>query len=206
MFKTTLILACYMLLGARDIPTGPPMIMDMTRFPPSFEDNAFAYGFALFSLTVIASTSAALLLQFMFDRRAKIALALELGSGAYVGSCAPGSVCGLYRFQIGTLMWTMLLGTLPDVLVLLAWGEASDQLMWLLFQVDRIGDGMAGIPFTLFALSYLLSGKVIEHKLSLETDDVPLRPRWVQIKEKARIVVLALVIALGVTAYKAGFA
>lgn len=202
--RIVLILLCFLLLGARSLPGLDLSFASGARFPPSFEDNAFAYGFALFSLTVISATSAALLLQFLFDRRAKTRLSLELGETAYLGSCAPGSACGLYRFQISTLMWTMLLGALPDVLVLLAWGEASDPLMWLLFQTDRVGDGLAGIPFTMFALSYLLSGKVIEHRLSLDVEDVPLHPRWVQLKEKVRIVVLALVIALGVTAYKAG--
>lgn len=203
------LLACFFLLGARGAEARVDSIsFDVTRFPPTFDENAFAYGFALFSLTTIAALATALLMQFVFERRVKRIILAEAGTDdmIYEDDCGPGTACALYRFQIGSLLWMALLGCLPDVLVLLAWGEASDETMWLLFQFDRICDGLCGIPFGAFALSYLISGSIVQHRLALDTGDVPLRPRWVQIKEKVKIVALALVIAIGVTSYKAGLA
>ena len=207
--RVALLLTCFLLFGARSVDgvaRQPGAALPITRFPPSFEDSAFAYGFALFGLTLIASVSAAILFNFMFDKRIRHDAVNEFGDTAFAVDCPSGSPCQLYRFQLGALLWTMLLGTLPDILLLLAWGEAPLSVMWTLYQLDRVGDGLASIPFGMFALSYLLSGNVIEHKLALDGGVVPLRPRWVQVKEKGKIVIWASVIALGVTAYKAGLA
>jgi hypothetical protein len=99
-----------------------------------------------------------------------------------------------------------LLGTLPDVLVLLAWGEASDTTMWTFFQLDRIGDGMAGLPFIAFALTHAIAKERIEHRLTINAEGVPFTLSWFKAKEKVKIVGWSLVIACGVTLYKAGIA
>ncbi len=198
-------LSLFLLLGAKNNIT--PRTVDMTtRFPPTFEDNALAYGFALFSLTVISAVSLAFLSAAMFEGRLRKQLISQLNNPVKQALFNPRSTLSLYRFQITCLLWMALIGTLPDVLVLLFWGEASSPVMWFLFQFDRVCDGFAGIPFAMFALSYVLSGGAIKHRLALDAVDVPLQPRWVQVKDEVRIVAIALGMALGVTLYKAGVA
>jgi hypothetical protein len=196
-------IAMFVLLGGRSAPAadGSSLPLIETRFPPTFEDNAWAYGFALFSLTVIAATSAAILSNYWFEFRRDRAVRLSRMCSVKPDVTHPLTV---YRFQIGCLLTMALIGTLPDVLVLLAWGEASDTTMWALFQIDRIGDGMCVLPFGLFMASYLLNREALDRTLTLDAGYVPIRPRWVQLKDKVGIVVWALVIALGATLFKAG--
>ena len=199
-------LVMLLLLGAKSAEDVQRAVDMTTRFPPTFEDNALAYAFALFSLTVISAMSTAFLSGFLFEKRLKRQLAEKLDNLVLQAAFSARSSLSIYRFQISCLLWMALIGTLPDVLVLLCWGEASNATMWFLFQFDRVMDGFAGIPFALFALSYVLSGGAIKHRLAFDAEDVPLQPRWVQIKDEVKIVGLALIIALGVTLYKAGVA
>lgn len=166
----------------------------------------WTYGLALFSLTIISAISLAVLSGYLFEYH----ISKEAKQRLYnpVDQAAPHiySSFTLYRFQIGCLLLMALLGTLPDVLVLLAWGEASNDTMWVFFQLDRIGDGLAGMPFIAFALTHAIAKERIAHRLSLDAERVPLSISWLKAKEKVKIVGWSLVIACGVTLYKAGIA
>ena len=114
-------------------------------FPPSFEGNPFSYAFALFSLTLICALAIAMLLQFLFEARARKA-AQKIASNRICERVPFASPLSIHRWIMTGFLVTILLGGLPDVLVLFMWGEASDETMERLFLIDRICDGLTVAP------------------------------------------------------------
>lgn len=172
-------------------------------FPPSFEGSPFSYGFALFSLTLVCSLSFAMLLQFVFEWHAR----REVQKIAANRVCLPlpfASPLSIHRMIISGFLLTVLLGALPDVLVLLAWGEARAETMEWLFFMDRIGDGLTVAPFTGAAVLSAWGLQVLPQQLVRETRVQLQRPRWETVKSPAKIAAMVLVIATGVTLAKAG--
>jgi hypothetical protein len=175
----------------------------LSNFPPSFEGNPWSYGFALFSLTLICSLAFAMLLQFVFDWRVRRAVQKIAANRV----CEPSGFATplmVHRLIITGFLLTILLGALPDVLVLFAWGEARDETMERLFFIDRLGDGMTVFPFTLAAMMSAWGLQVLPQQLVAETRVLMQRPTWQTVKDKVKIAVVVLVIAIGVTIAKAG--
>lgn len=172
-------------------------------FPPSFEGEPLSYGFALFSLTLICALSLAMLMQFVFEAKAR----REAQKIAANRICEPvpfASPLAIHRWIISGFLVTILLGALPDVLVLFAWGEARDSTMEWLFFVDRICDGLTIFPFTTAAVLSAWGLQVLPQQLVRETRVLLQRPRWETVKAQVKIAATVLVIAIGVTLAKAG--
>lgn len=172
-------------------------------YPPSFDGNPWSYGFALFSLTLISALSLAHLLTMLHDAH-RVRLARRLFSGALAGeTIGLFTLLGSYRTILAGLFLTIVLGALPDVLLLLAWGEASDPVIDRLFLLDRVCDGATLVPF-LFAVT--MKAWVIQalpQRLA-EVSRTPLQPlRPFMIARYLKILALVLVISLGVTIGKA---
>lgn len=180
------------------------MAVDLhTRFPPSFGDNPWAYGFALFGLTIISAMSLAILAGILLEARHNRQIDAAVGNVA-VKSLSPAiTTLTLYRVKLACLLSTIAIGASPDVLVMLAWGEASDRMMAALFTLDRLGDGLALLPFVAFVMTVALSGGSVAHRLALDPYQVDLTPRWSRIRQKLQIALCAFLIAIGVTLYKA---
>lgn len=172
-------------------------------FPPSFEGSPYSYGFALFSLTLICALSMAMLMQFVFDWHRK----KEFQSIArnLISRPVPfASPLSIHRWIITGFLVTILLGALPDVLVLFMWGEAEDETMERLFILDRICDGLTVAPFTLAAVLSAWGLQVLPQQLVRETRVLLQRPRWETVKAQVKIASTVLVLAIGVTLAKAG--
>lgn len=172
-------------------------------FPPSFEGNPWSYGIALFGLTLISALSLAHLLTMLHDaHRIRLARTLYYGfrSGERVGLF---TLLGSYRAIMAGLFATIVLGALPDVLLLLAWGEASDPTIERLFLVDRACDGAAMVPFVLAVTMKAWVVQALPQRLA-EVTRTPLQPlRSFMIARYLKILGLVLVISLGVTIGKA---
>src|SRR3546814_1240428 len=48
---------------------------------------------------------------------------------------------------VASLMMAIVLGAAPDVILLLLFGEANDRTMTTVMTLDRICDGLMGVPF-----------------------------------------------------------
>lgn len=174
----------------------------LSPYPPSFDGNPWSYGFALFSLTLICALATALLLQFVFEARARRAgwkISAVKGQGPHPFA-TPLTV---HRLIITGFLLTILCGALPDVIVLFAWGEATNPTMDTLFLIDRIGDGMTFAPFS-FACALSAWGlQVLPQQLITSTSVQLRRPTWQTLKGQAKIIGMVLVVAAGVTFAKA---
>lgn len=177
------------------------------RFPPVFEDSPIAYAFALFSLSLISALSLAMLVSFVLEHRRARDIEALVDNRAYRSPSRPGlSLLQLHRLIVSGFLLTILFGALPDVIVLLAWGEASDATMMTLFQLDRFFDGMTVFPLAVSFGLQSVAAQAVEHRLFIEPAPVRLTMRWSALKEKVKIGGLVLCIAVGVTLYKAGWA
>lgn len=175
----------------------------LSRYPPSFEGNPWSYGFALFSLTLISALSIAMLMHMVFETRAKHAAYQMLGQ--VPPPPEPwASPLTIHRVIVTCFLLTILCGAFPDVIILLAWGEAADTTMDALFFADRIGDGLTGLPMVAAALLTAWGSQVVPQQLIRNTP-IPVRaPTWRTFKDQAKIAGMVLFIAFGVTVAKAG--
>ena len=110
----------------------------------------------------------------------------------------------VHRLIITGFLVTILLGALPDVLVLYSWGEASRETMERLFMIDRIGDGLTVAPFVTAVVLSAWGLQVLPQQLVRETRVLLQRPRWETVKGPAKIAAMVLIISIGVTVAKAG--
>jgi hypothetical protein len=173
-----------------------------STYPPSFAGNPWSYGFALFSLTLICAFAIAMLLHFVFEARAKRAVLKFFGQ--HPQPPLPwASPLTIHRTIVMCFLATILLGAFPDVLVLFAWGEASNRTMDVLFLLDRIGDGSTFVPFTAAVALSAWGAQVVPQQLIRDTPVVVSAFKWRTVKDQAKVVVMVLIIAVGVTIAKA---
>lgn len=171
-------------------------------YPPSFDGNPWSYGFALFSLTLMCALSLAILMRFLFETRANAA-AWRMSAVPTPRPVPWSNPLTVYRCIMACLLATILLGATPDVMVLFAWGEASNQTMDTLFLIDRIGDGLTIIPFFAAAVLSEWGHQVVPQQLLRDTKVLIQRPKWRTVKNELKIAGMTLVIAIGVTVAKA---
>lgn len=173
-----------------------------SAYPPNFDGNPVSYGFALFSLTLICAFSVAMLLQYMFEVRARRAAYRAFGQRPQPPLLWANPLT-IHRCIVICFLSTILLGAFPDVLVLFAWGEASTRTMDFLFLLDRIGDGLTFVPFT-GAVAFSAWGRqVVPQQLIRDTHVAVRAPSWRTVKDQAKIVAMVSIIAIGVTIAKA---
>lgn len=174
-----------------------------SRFPPSFGDSPWAYGFALFGLSIISAMSLAILTGVLIEARRNRQISANIDNQVLPATSPKWTALSLYRVKLACLLLTITIGATPDVLVLLAWGEASESTMTVLFTLDRFGDGFALAPFIAFVATVALSGGAVSHRLALDPYAIDLTPRWSRMRQKLQIALCASLIAIGVTFYKA---
>ncbi|KTF70687.1 hypothetical protein ACNFJ7_02270 [Sphingomonas sp. HT-1] len=177
--------------------------MTPSRFPPSFNDNPLSYGFALFSLALITSIALAYVIAVLLERTREREINAAIRNPALPPPEHGITLLSLHRMIYCGLLSTIILGAGPDVLLLLAWGEASDNAMWWIFQLDRVCDAATIGPFLMSMFLAIRAEKSIEHRLGLDPAVIPVRPTWGMVRDKLKITGAVLCIAVGVTLYKA---
>lgn len=175
-----------------------------SRFPPSFDGNPWSYGFALFGLTLISALCVAQLMLFWFESRAREAAAASPAVHTFPPvAAATWTPLSIHRWIMTGVLTTILFGALPDVLILFFWGEASVTTMDNLFLADRLLDGLTIFPFLTASLLSAWASQVIPQQLFGAATIALQRPRWWMIRERLKVVLFVLAIAVGVTIGKA---
>jgi hypothetical protein len=186
-------------------------VQPLSRFPPSFDDSPLSYAVALFSLTLVSSISLSVISTYLLEarrtRQIDAAIGNLLGPDPWrpfnlwrLGRVTPVTI---HRLVVSLLLATILCGFLPDVIVLLAWGEASAATMDRLFTFDRICDGATILPFGGAVIVLWRAAQVVDHRLTMAEIRLSLLPHWSTVRDKVKLVAVVAVIALGVTLYKA---
>lgn len=174
-----------------------------SAYPPSFDGNPWSYGFALFSLTLICAFAIAMLMHFVFETRARRAAYKAFGQIEPQYRVPWASPLTIHRMIVTGFLLTVLVGAFPDVLLLFAWGEASNRTMDTLFLIDRIGDGLTFAPFTAAVALSAWGSQVVPQQLIRDTPATVRKPTWRTVKDQAKITAMVLIIAIGVTIAKA---
>jgi hypothetical protein len=173
-------------------------------FPPSFDGNPWTYGFALFSLTLVSALSLTQLLAFWSERRRLWTIYRLIRSEVPPAPPVPPlSVLGAHQRIIASLLLMAFLGTTPDVFILMTWGEAGAPTLEILYLLDRVCDGLVMFPFLNAMFLMLRTRQALQQQLA-KAVDIPLGPfRWVHLRQNAKVFVIVLLIAIGVTIGKA---
>lgn len=174
-------------------------------FPPSFDGNPWTYGFALFSLTLVSALSLGQLLAYAFEaRRAReVSRLLHNAAPRPMPVPVPISTLAAHRLIVSSFLLMAFFGAAPDVLILLAWGEAGNATLEALYLVDRLGDGFVMFPFLSALWMLARTSQALPQQLA-KAVEIPLGPfRWQMLRENLRVVGLVLFIAAGVTLGKA---
>lgn len=174
----------------------------ISRFPPAFDGNPWTYGGALFSLTLVSAISMAILVGYALEARTKRDIAAALGNVVELPAFPPTSPISVHRLIVSGFLLAIVLEALPDVLVLLAWGEASAGTMEILFMLDRICDALMVIPYLCSAFLAASASQAVDHKLALDSIPMRLRPSWALMRERVKMAAIVLFIATGVTLAK----
>lgn len=174
-----------------------------TDFPPSFEGNPWAYGFALFGTVLISAMCLMFLLAYVFEGRRHRAVLRMVGSLVPPKKQSWFSALTVYQGILVNLMFAIFLRGSSDALVLLAWGEVSQGTMQVIFIVNYLANGVAVIPFIFALLLWSWASQTIPQRLAEEAL-VPMPPiTWQVMKDKVKITGLVFLLALGVTIGKA---
>lgn len=173
-------------------------------FPPSFDGNPWAYGFGLFGDVVAAALSLTLLLAYVFEARRHQRINVLVDNYATNAPLGMWTPLFLYRATIISLLTFVVMRALPDALWMLAWGEVPESTIRVLLAVDLVSDGAAIFPLFFSVLCWCWGRQVISQMLVVEVRaGVTGGPPWPTIWKNARIVLVVLVIAIGVTIGKA---
>jgi hypothetical protein len=177
----------------------------LTPFPPSFDGNAWAYHFALFSLLLVSALSAARLAALWFDR-AKLAEMQPLLPGLVLETRPRPRwpLVRVYRWILGAMYLTVLLGAGPDVAVMLCWGEVTPATMATLTVMDRLFDGLTLAPFLVATVLDAATMQTLPQRLTIECAAQVKSPPWERLRQPLMIVLFVAIISAGVTFGKAG--
>lgn len=178
-------------------------MMVASVYPPSFDDNPLSYGFALFSLTLVSSISLAQLMAYWLEGR-RISQISRRWPTFSMPHERQWTLLSVHRSILAGLHMTILFGALPDVLVMLAWGEASTETMNRLAMIDRVFDAATLWPYLASTALSAWVAQSLPQRLVIDSPVQLAVPQWWMVKDKLRIVVLVLTIAAGVTLGKAG--
>lgn len=184
-----------------------------SRFPPSFDDNPFTYAFALASMSAIAFVSIGLLLSWWFEARDHRTirrmhfndLTFPQGPGFWerLFTRRPMTLFHYHRVIMGSFLVSFILGTMPDAIVMILWGEAHDATMAIAFDADRICDGLAMIPFMFAVVVGWRCSDSLVHALASPGEYEPPAISWRLVRERGRAVLFILLMSIGVVFYKA---
>lgn len=169
-----------------------PLIAISNRaiFPPAFDNNPFSYGFALFSLTIMAALS--------LTHLVRVVRAIDPKRDGWLMPITVGRLINICFFTAFVMV------TFPDIVTLILWNEVSAKVMENIWATDRFFDGLTLIPFlvgtTLMLKSHnALVWQMLKTPQPITSSDVgynldPLWRQWVMI---ALIALISAGIALG---------
>lgn len=97
------------------------------------------------------------------------------------------------------LLFAVLLAIVPDVLVLVSWGELMAPPYALLSKWDRAFDGISALFFIAYIIRRLRARPTLLFMLQMQRDiPVALEPTWEQLRPKLLVILAVVVISFGV--------
>lgn len=174
-------------------------------FPPSFEGNPYSYALGLFGDVVAAALALALLAAIVLEPRRNKEIAKRLRSPVMLPVLAPRwSPLFLYRGFVIQMLVFVIMRSLPDALWMILWGEVREATIRVLLKIDLWCDGLALVPLGGAIIFWAWGRQVIPQRLTAELSARVLgRPSWGLVWQNARIAVVVLMIAAGVSFGKA---
>ena len=172
----------------------------VSRFPPSFDGNPWSYGFALFGLTLVSAMALTILIGLLLEPRLRREIDARLDN--QIPRPVPRdwlAPLSLYRMILVGFLLTIVMGAAPNVLLLLAWGEASAATIDVLFLIDRLCDGGLAVPFLGTCFLILWAGQAVEHRLALPAVSIRSSPPWKLVRQRLKLAPVVLLLAIGVT-------
>jgi hypothetical protein len=172
-------------------------------FPPSFEGDPVAFLFGLFGDVVASGMALAMLCGMVFETRRGKQVSNLVGNRLSPPPMPKWSLLYIHRtFVIGVLLF-ILMRTLPDAAWMLLWGEVSESTIRMLLRADLLLDGLALFPFFMALICWAWTRQTIPQRLYTEVDIQMPRLRFQVVAQNAKILIIVLIIAIGVTVGKA---
>jgi hypothetical protein len=156
----------------------------VTTIPPAFDHNPYSYGFALFGMVVLASLSTAAVVKNSRD--------MDPHRDGYT------SPITLSRVRLIFYCLTVDFLVVPDIAILLCWGEVTDHAMENLWALDRALDGASVLPFLVATVITIRGGQRINTALISAPYQADIWPTWGQVKDQVVILMVTALIAAGV--------
>lgn len=175
-----------------------------SKFPPAFQGDIWTYGMALASMSALSFVSFAILVGYVLEARINEKIGKQICNWLKAPEKKQRTLGFYDRLVTSGFLVTILLGTFPDVLVMVTWREVSSETMLDLYHWDRVCDSLVIIPYLFSVFLGLGIRQAKRHKLNYRADYKP-HPNiihWSDALEKAKIIVLALVLAAGIAFYK----
>lgn len=162
--------------------------------PPTFSGNRAAYGWALFSMVTMT----------MLSIRKMIGIAVEFRTTPW--RAVPD--IAHYRVAVFAFCAMVVFGVLPDVIILMLWGEAEASTLHTWGTLDRVGDGMAGVGY-LIAITMIVRAEQFQRMPTpglfenhATSSFFEISSRGERMREHIRMVAIVAVIALGLALLK----
>jgi len=172
--------------------------------PVSLDTAPLVYMMSLTLLMIMASLALGQLIHFWFESR--IPNELRKREGTYVFSSEPQAFWTArrsIRTMLSLYMLAFFLGSIGDIISMLALGEVSTDTQENLFVLDRILDTLAGMTMISGSLMWAYCWTPVIQRLS--TGNIPLgKPTTAKVLEKLKVIGLCTSIAALVTIGKVG--
>lgn len=179
------------------------MAAPIPPFPPSFDGNPWTYGGALFGLTLCCAFCIAKLMHMIFESRSRRHAETLIYAVPPTRPLPWLNPLSVYHGIIASFLIAFLLVALPDVLVLMTWGEGGADLIAALFLLDRLCDLAFVFPFMLGLFLIEYGSQSIQQQLVRRVRRSMLPPKWSTLKQPAKIAMIVLTIAIVITLAKA---
>lgn len=96
------------------------------------------------------------------------------------------------------LLGAILVSTVPDVVVLMTWGELMAPSYAVMSKVDRMLDGVAALLFCVFVYRRQRARPALLFVLQSNAIPIDLEPTWRQLRPKLAVALVVAVISFGV--------
>lgn len=174
-------------LGRQAIMADASAIGELTRryeIPPTFGDDRGLYASVLsLMLTMAVLALGALIENVRF---------------LFTNTSAWREPAKVTVFNETILLAAVLFSIVPDILVLLIWGEIMAPSGASLSKWDRVFDGIAALTFFAWIFRRIRARPSLLFQLQRDSIPVDLEPKWEQLRPKILIVLAVMVISFGV--------
>lgn len=181
----------------------------LSPFPPSLSDGPVSYGLALIGDMLAAGFSLTILFHYLFSPHRAPQKIEHTAAGLLNIKNMRGKVASvralrrLNDYIVAGLMLAVVFRTVPDVAIMLSWGETTEPVARLLFNIDYVFDFIALLPLGGAAVVWAWARPSISQQLA-KADDYPMPPiRLVRISGFLKIAGLVTLIGVGLTLAKA---